>query len=556
MDTLTLVQNKRDQSAQLHARQDGDARLAHLAKYKLRSALDKKDIPGAVSITLNKPAVYLHSVVSWILNAKWQTFVEGNVDSKMKTDVENFLDDAYAESDERRTSRGEKASMVFLASHLCVRGWIGRRLLWQVDGDNVYLNDVPIDMRWTEFESDSVGFKWVAPTYWRSASVLQKQYPDAGIPDSKELIEVTDYWDSEKNEVYVGKKLAGREINEIGYPPFIILPSPSGFVFLDKGYMKDEGESIFFLDRDLYNPQNQLVSVDQTLAMQAVDPNYQRELLNRKGDSPSPGASGGRTLEVEPGSKYELMPQSDIKMSNRIAHEEIGRAVEQGSLSEVDIATPPKVTSALWITEQTELRNKLLVPLLQTFERFTAQSSRIIIDMYKKGEYNSYVGVKGKATKYKTSQLGDLDDYTVSCRLMSKNRKQEIANVIVSNAAVGEMSRISRLENIMMVDEPEVELARIEAEEAEQFDPVVKMIRLVCSTIDRANKLHGIEAEQKYHEARRLATKCIMLIEQERNAPQMQNEVQQRKSQENKQSNINAMMGVSAMGNENLTGGI
>ena len=556
MDTLTIVQNKRDQSNQLHKRQDSDAKLAHLGKYKLKSALDGKDIPGAVSITLNKPAVYLHSVVSWILNAKWQTFVEGNIASTMKTDVENFLDDAYAESDERRIGRGEKSSRMLFATHLCSRGWIGRRLLWQADGENVYLDDVFIDMRWAEFEPDNVGFKWVAPTYWRSTSILQRQYPSANIPDSKDLFKVTDFWDGEKNEVWVADKLVSKEKNEMGYPPFIILPSPSGFVFLDKGYMKDEGESIFFLDRDLYDPQNQLVSVDQTLAMQAVDPNYQRELLNRKGDSPSPGASGGRTLEVEPGSKYELMPQSDIKMSNRIAHEEIGRAVEQGSLSEVDIATPPRVTSALWITEQTELRNKLLVPLLQTLENFSAQSSRMLIDMYKKGGYDSYVGVKGKATKYKATKLGDLDDYTIKYRLMSKNRKQEIANVIVSNAAVGEMSRISRLENIMMVDEPEVELARIEAEEAEQFDPVVKMIRLVCSTIDRADKLHGIEAEQKYHEARRLASKCIMLIEQERNAPQMQNEVQQRKSQENKQSNINAMMGVSAMGNENLTGGI
>ena len=556
MDALELVSEKIKENQQLYIRMDKDAReLVYLEPYKLLSAFEKREIPGTVSITMPDSAIYLNSVVSLILNAKWQTFVEGDISSGKKTYIEKFNYDAFTEADERRLRRGDKTAMQFLAFHICARGWIGRRLVWQTDDNKLYLDDLPVDMRYTPFETDNSGLVWVAPTYWRSRAAVEKLYPKYKSSSGNKLLKITDFWNSKINEVWVEDQKSAEEENKIGYPPFVITPSPSGFVLFDKGYTKHEGESVFFLGRDMYKPWNQIVSVDQTLAMMAVDPNYQLEVDNLNQEVESPSASGGQVIKTIKGTKLDLVPQPDIKMANRVAHTSIQSAIQKAGLSEVDVAQPPKVTSALWITEQTELRNKLLVPLLDTLVDHCGQASRMSIDQYIKLDGDSLVGKRGKASKYKASQLKDLDDYTISYRLMSKSRKQEIANTVVANAAKGTYSLRTIIEDICMVDDPELELARIESEQAEQFDPVVKIIRLVCSLIDQADNMHEEEAEQKYLEARRLANKCFLLIKSE-TLPQTQNLLQQDKAQENKQSNINAMMGVSAMGNENLTGGV
>ncbi len=56
------------------------------------------------------------------------------------------------------------------------------------------------------FEFGTNGLSWVAPKTFRSGARIKAQYgKDMG---EEEDIEVTDFWDCEKNEVWLGEEVA------------------------------------------------------------------------------------------------------------------------------------------------------------------------------------------------------------------------------------------------------------------------------------------------------------------------------------------------------------
>jgi hypothetical protein len=523
--SLDLVKDKEKELQTLYERMDNDAKLAYLDPFTLKYKDDfgkEHKIPGAVSVTMPDPAVFLNAIISWLLASRWQTLVEGDIPGKQKTLIEGFLDDAYLEADERRVRRGLHKVFPFLATHICARGRIGGRWVWQRDGDNVYLDALPVDMRHVPYETDKSGFKWVGNKTFRSKESIEEEY-DITVKEGSD-IEVVEFWDDKKNEIWIDEKLIDSRPNTIGYPPFVIVAAPEGFMLLDKGYMVHEGESVFFLGRDIYKSFNQIISIEQTMALKAAIPSYQKETPSAAPKSEYPGVSGEVMDLPEGHGKYDIIPQSDINMSNRIAHTTIADAVKKVGLSDIDLGTwqRPSPASSLVITEQAEIRNRIQSPRLQALETFYEQSSRMIIDQYIKGAFDSQIGRKGRTTGYSYAKLGDLGKYTISYRSMSRSRKLELANIALSAAARGEVPRDTRVRDIMMAEDPEKMIAQLEAEEAETLDPLLKYIRAFCKLIDVAESLQDDdEKEQKYLEAILLVQTAEALARQ-RSQPQFQ----------------------------------
>jgi len=539
--SLDLVKDKEKELNLLRERMKGDALLAYLDPYTLKYKDDHGTehlIPGAVSVTMPDPAVFANAIISWLLASRWQTLVEGGISGRQKTFVEEFLDDSYIEADERRVSRGKHKVFPFVSTHICVRGWIGCRWLWQADGENVYLDALPVDMLYLTHEADS----WVGNKTFRSKQAIEAEY-DITVKEGTE-IEVVDFWDDKKNEIWIDKKLFDTRPNPLGYPPFVIVAAPEGFMLLDKGYMVHEGESVFFLGRDVYKSFNQIISIEQTMALKAVIPSFQAEAPGVGPLTPYPGVSG-EVHEITPGhGPLAIIPQADINMSNRVAHTTIADAVKKVGLSDIDLGTwqRPSPASSLVITEQAEIRNRIQLPRLQALEAFYAQSSRMIIDQYIKGAFDSQIGRKGKSTEYPYSKLGDLENYTISYRSMSRSRKLELANIALSAAARGEVPRDTRVKDIMMAEDPEGMIAQLEAEEAEVLDPLLKYIRAFCKLIDVAESLEDDDdKEQKYLEAIFLVQTAEALARQ-RTQPQFQPQ-QPQVEQPKPDNQLMAMMG-------------
>jgi hypothetical protein len=499
----------------LQKRMDEDAKLAYLEPYKL---VDSKGRPinDTVSITMNDPAVFANAIASILISGKWQTVVEGNITATQTHKIENFVDSINDAAEDKYPKPGISSIHNFHCNHVCVRGWIGERVLWLTDKQGYTYPDVlPMDMRYFvyQFASDRDG--WGCYTTYRSSELVKKEYPNYHIREDC-VLEVKDYWDDTNNEVWIDGVIAKTLKNPIHYAPFIFQPVPAGFMLLDKGYMNREGESLFFLDRDLYPELNRLMSIDQTLAMKSILPPYQKQEAELTASNPGyPGV--GQVKKVLPDEKYELIQQPDTNQATLVAHQNIQNGVTKGGVTDIDVGNVKQPTSAVSITEQSELRHKIIQPRVEALTSLKASRARMLLEQYANGKFGEVeIGRKGLRKSFDTTVIGDPDDYRVSYRLMTRDKKQEIANIAVADAAQGKLSKDTILRDILKSDDPEGEMSKLKDEEAEAFDPVIKFMRLTFSLIDDADELHDIEKDQKLIEAKRLAQKCVQLITQEK----------------------------------------
>jgi hypothetical protein len=495
---------------------DEDAKLAYLDPYKL---VDSKGRPinDTISITMNDPAVFANAIASILISGKWQTVVEGNITATQTHKIENFVDSIDDAAEDKYPKPGISGIHTFHCNHVCVRGWIGERVLWLTDRQGFTYPDVlPMDMRYFVYEQGKDGLNWGCYMTYRSAELVKSEYPKANVRDSDQVL-VYDYWDDKVNEVWIGDYKVLEQKNSLSYPPFVLQPVSAGFMLLDKGYMNREGESLFFLDRDLYPELNRLMSIDQTLAMKSIMPPYQKQEAELTGKNPGYPGGIGAVKTVLPDEKYELIPQPDTNQATIVAHQNIQNGVTRGGVTDIDVGNVKQPTSAVSITEQSELRNKILQPRVQALTNLKASRARMLLDQYAEGELGTIeIGSRGLRKSFDTTVIGDPNDYRVSYRLMTQDKKQKIANIALADAAQGKLSKDTILRDILKSDDPEGEMSKLKAEEAEAFDPVIKFIRLTFSLIDEADKLHEIEKDQKLIEAKRLAQKCVQLIQQEK----------------------------------------
>ena len=496
----------------LYARMDRHRKL-YTDRYVLTNA-DGVKLPGQISVTMNDAAIFLNAVSSWIISAIWQTVVEG-VSSKQQKLIERFLDDKESMSEERLARTEFGRDKYFTALNICSRGWIACRRLWQTDKDGKpYLQVVPIDCRYLSYEMNGDEYNWVGNRWKRKAATVLKEYGVTLRSYIKET-DVVDTWDGEKEEVWIDGKLvpSSKERpmpnkHKIGYPPFVIIAAPEGFMQLDKGYLVDKGQSIFFLDEKMYSEWNRIISIDQSLAMMALTPPYQREPNAGEPDSPYPNEPA-TVYDIPPAATpnqknlYQKIEQPDINMANRMSHNEIGTAMMRGGVNNLDLGNMEQPTTAIWITEQTEIRNKILSPRLKAIEDYKVACARMDIDQYQKGQFTGNIGRFGKQREYQASQMGDPSEYTIEYISMTRTRKQEIANLAMFNAATG-LSLETRLKDVLKHDDPIGEIARIEGEKAEMADPALFYFRKARSLAREAESLTGIDADAKNFESMRM----------------------------------------------------
>ncbi len=514
MDTLSMVSNKEKDFTSLWERMDEDRDKVQDYKFELRGVSGQwknKPIPGVVNVSMNSAAVFLNVVISQLIETKWQTVVEGRLSGPQQLKIENFIDSSMTQADERLQKKGIPGLKNFVSSHICSRGWIGARWIWYED-NGVFVPDVlPLDMRYCVYERSPDGFNWVASKSYVSPSVVATEL---GIEQkgTKDVL-LTDFWDGEKEEIWIEKTLVKTNIHKLKYPPFVIIPAPSGFMFLDKGYREYEGESILFMNRDLYDELSRIVSIEQTLNMKKIMPPYQIE-VETKGEQPAPYPDViGAVNEVPPNSLYKLLEQSDINRASQMVRVDMLQALQQGGVNNIDLGNINYPTSAVWITEQTEIRNKILSPRLKALEMFLSQLARMNIDTFIKGGVEADLGKKGSKKHYKPADLGNPDEYSIEYRLMGSNKKQEIANTAIASAIRGTLSEDTIRKDIMMCADPDGEKRKLDVERAEKIDPTIMMFRLACALVDEADQLEGVEADQKRLESMMLTERAVNMLQ-------------------------------------------
>lgn len=523
-DTWEKISNRMTELKDLYTRMDVTKDSVYMKKYQLRNS-EGQPLRNVVNVTGNKLSTFGNAIVSDLVQSTWQTVIEGEISSTASHDIEQFIESNLEQADEYILERyGLVGLYEWLCNHVCVRGPIGAEWYPWLDGDKKFnIHCLPLDMRWTPYQYGDKGLKWVAPISWRNSDELISELDGmegvdiSTIPKNKTDLEVRNYWNGEKNELWVDKKLIFTHPNPFGKPPHIIVFPPSGFMLRDKGYIEHEAEDIFYLVRGLNDEVNRTLSIEQSLIFNVLRPPYEQEVENLNAAPAQKPPLSGETLKVKQGERHVPVPTGDLNRANLTAREDIYRMMDEGApIAPRVYRTPPSGAELLAEMEAlARLQNSRLVAL----KVFKEQLARLMIDQYITLGEDGLIGKRGRRRSYSVAKLKDPDTYSISYQSMTKNKRQELANLAMFTAAYNRLPLRYNLTNILMVEDPEGVIRELEIEQAKRADPAIGLFEMARRYAQQASEVEDEKESDALKIESKMLTERAVAIIKERKMP-------------------------------------
>jgi len=524
--TWEIISDRMTGMKKQYDRMDASRKLAYLEDYKLMGFDGKQEMKQVINVTGNKAAVFANAIITDLQRMIYQTVIKGDVSERDTTRIEGFIDDNLDQADEYILQRyGLVGLYEWLCNHVCIRGPIGVQWYpWIEDGEYV-IHCLPLDMRWSPHMYGARGLKWVAPISWRTSEELLAELEGregvdlSSIPKNKQEVEARDYWDAEKNELWVEKQKIFTQPNPLKKPPFVIVSPPSGFMLRDKGFIEHEGEDIFYLIRGLNDELNRTLSIEQSLIFNVLRPGYEYEEENPDASPPVAPPLSGETKKRKKGERHVPVPTGDMNRANLTALQDIHKMIDDGAPTVPRAYNQPPSGAELLLEMEalSRLQNSRIVAL----KTFREQLARWMIEAYQTvaGGTSFSIGGAGKRRSYSVAQLKDPEKYTISFRSMSKNKRQELANLAMFDAAYGRLPLRYNLENVLQVEDPDAVVRALELEESKKADPAIGLFEMAVRCAEEAEDIEDDNlADIKRMESKMLTERCVALI-RERKMP-------------------------------------
>jgi len=494
MDYLEKIKQEDERLSSLTSRQDADVSLLR-AKYTMADDKGHK-IPDIVNVTLNKVSMFAAFATSELSKAVQQIVVESDEKNFDTTYVEEFQEVAFGAANDRLRRQGKPQLNPFFDVQNCFRGRSAARCLFRIGEviqngktEQALIPDItPWDARYVRYGMGIDGLDWGSYETERSKDAIESERwaIEKGFTISGKKAKVIDVWDTEGNFVYVDKKIVYEQEHDYGFCPVAlqIVPLGYGAILLDENSARYEGESIFFLIRDLVPELNRVISISQTLNFKSVKRPATAKL---KGNKPPPDyeevmASGAMTA-IEPDEDIQPIDYGDITASFDRAYSILERAIQEGSLTNIDIGDPRHPFSAVALIELGETRGQVLLPRLAN----KSLMNESLAEMFTKQVINLPVssvelGVPGHK---RTWQTGKLDgEYSTEYKYFIKSPKEDIARYSIAASAGDLISNKTKRETILQLEDPDGEQRQLDVEDAERLFPSIKADRVIKSLVE------------------------------------------------------------------------
>ena len=486
-----LVKEKEDEESELYRRYQIDADLLHLESYVMRGPPDKQRvrhaIPGIVNSTLNKPAIFGANVVSALGAVIQQVIVESDDEGFDTHNVEEFLDAAFAGANDLLRQKRLPLLNPFADAQFAYRGRTGRRILFR-EKDGVLMPDIMLwDGRYIRYKMGDDGLDWAAYATNRTKTEIQTQY-DITIGDK--MAQVLDVWDKEHNEVWIGENLVLEQEHKYGYVPVVISLVPLGWgdMLLDDDRIKREGESIFFMIRDIVPQLNMLMSILSTLNLLSVKRPQQWESSGgttaeapEHDDAVKPGAM----IPIEPGMGLKPIDFGDALRAAEMANRMLEKAIQEGSFTDIDIGNVRQPFSAVALIEIGEGRNQLLLPRLASKEWLNIDTAEMVTRQVIQIGGTVKLGAPGHKKTFGTVKLNG--EYTIEYKYFIKSPKIDIARLSMAGQAKEWYPRKHIYTDILQVEDPDGLEQDWYSELAEIVDPNILKLRIVLKLLAKAD---------------------------------------------------------------------
>jgi len=504
MDKKTIEEKESEFSA-LHSRMDGDKDLCFGKTFTLLNA-DGQEMPKVRNVTLPDAKMFARKTISVISAANQQIVVEGEtLKDKETTLIEEFLEDAYLEADNRLAKRGITGMFPYQVEKACARGHLVGRCLVRKVGKEIVFDILPLDARYFIYELGVDGFKWVAYKTTRSKARIEEEY---GIEIASDKETVWDAWENDVNTVFIGEEVR-EQPNPYKFIPFVWQMIPAGYMLEDSDNMSHEGESIFELSRDVFPQMNTTATVLQTLNVKAIKPDYQYESEEGiKAKKPEKAPYGeGTIVPVDKGMGYKPFPIADIHAATRLFYAMFEGRLQRATMAATDLGNLTFPLSGQAIRDLSQ-KDDLVLPRLQGLAMFYEQLSRMIIRQYREWGLKAELGEEGHRRTYSPKELNG--EYTIKYKYFSTSPMEKLANYSVANAAGNLISEDTKRRDLIKLEDPDGEETKIRGELAEKLDPAIALYRLAGSLID----------EDKSLEARLVAERLVMVLKQRQMLPE------------------------------------
>jgi len=492
IDYKKAVEDKKTELVGLHGRMDTDRELVELAKYALKD-VNGKAVPNSISVTLNDPAVFATNVESSLGSATEQVIVESEDKNLDTAYIEDFVKACFNSANSRLIKQGKFSLNAYYDQQMCRRGRGDALCLFRMDKKTgTLITEIDEwDSRYVYGGMGADGFNWKAYETTRSKDSILAQYPDSGITDEEEII--LNIWTKDHNEVWMGDNVKiFEQKNPWGYVPVCSQIVPMGSMLADKDSIAQQGESIFFLIRDLVPELNRLVSIIQSLNMKALDNALlwkteegaaQRNLPSHK-ELTTPGG----VTAADIGGGAEPVTYGELKRSMYLLHTMIETREQRGSLSNADLGIMGNQPwSAVALIEIGEGRDQVFLPRLGARGLLKQQLAEMIIDqIIFTGATSVEIGTRGHKRTFDARKL--IGEYEITFKYFIKSPKVDVARYSMAAAAGSDISRRTKHRDILQLEDWEEEERQLRWEEAEVLVPAVKMRRDINALLEMASR--------------------------------------------------------------------
>ncbi|GAG52989.1 unnamed protein product, partial [marine sediment metagenome] len=221
--------------------------------------------------------------------------------------------------------------------------------------------------------------------------------------------------------------------------------------------MKNEGESIFFLVRDVIVELNRLASIMQTLNLTSVKPPIKQKKIGGGKPSKHEDLTGMGTVTVmEPGEDVIPIDFGDAQRSADLAYRMFDTAIKEGSLSSADlglIGSPP--ASGIRAIIAGENKDQILHPRLEAKGLINTQLAEMFTKQVILIGGSVELGVPGHKRSFDVGKLEG--EYETTYKYTAKSPVTDAGLYSLAAAAGNSLSKKYKRENIYQLDDPDGE---------------------------------------------------------------------------------------------------
>ncbi len=481
---LQAVKDKESTFGNLYKRQDTDADLAKRKAFTLVDDKNKK-IPNCDHVTLPKAANFINRANAITASANQQLIIAG-VKDVQRNNLEAFYNEGFRSADEALVNRNESIAFTFHSHMINTRGRIGHRIIVEIDEETgrLKVEIIPWDFRYVTYEFDKFGLAWASRFITMSKTAIDAAYGE-GKARGKTGV-VRDFWSRSNNFVFVDEKSVLQEANDSGEVPVAMALSPAGLHFQDKDMEENRGESILWLSRDLYKEANKIISIVQTLNTGALFPPLQKEYEEIPTTQPPTPQGGTRTVVPykKADGEYKPMPRQDVYQATRMAWSIVDSHIQQTSFSTSQMGTLQFPLSSLALEELNEGQELVLANSIQALSLMYLQTSQIMARQFIALEGSVPVTDKeGKEIKISSKDVEEKHD--ISFTYFTNSRKFILAGISESRDIGNLVDDGYKREHLLKLENPEAVGAAVEAQEAKDMHPELKVYEQLKSFVEK-----------------------------------------------------------------------